>query len=73
MFEPVNDLAKHLPRPNWTGDPVNDMRVAEQHIANGRVLRSEAFRCLGRGLLAGIQGGMHRVIGPIGATPSYPV
>ena len=71
MFEPVNDLARHLPRPAWTGDPVNDRHAAEQHLANGHRLRNEAFRCMVHAVIAWIRGAAHRRVGPFAGTPSH--
>ena len=71
MFESVNDLAKRLPKPKWTGDPINDRQATEQHIANGKRLRNEAFRCLGRALMASIRSAMRQGSTPISGTPSH--
>jgi len=73
MFEPVNDLAARLPRPTWTGDPVNDRRAAEQHIANGRRLRNEAFRCMVHAVIAWFRVTAHRVAGSLVGMPSHQV
>ena len=68
MFESVNDLANRLPKPKWTGDPINDRRATEQHAANGKRLRSEAFRCLGRALMASIRGAIRQGSAPVSGT-----
>ena len=73
MFEPVNDLAARLPRPTWTGDPVNDRLTAEQHLANGRRLRNEAFRCMVHAVIAWFSSFARRVEGRIAGTPSHQV
>lgn len=73
MFEPVNDLAERLPRPTWTGDPVNDRLAAEQHLANGRRLRNEAFRCMVHTVIAWFRGVAHRAAGSLAGTPSHQV
>lgn len=70
MFESVNDLAKRLPHPEWTGDPINDRRAIEQHIANGKRLRSEAVISLWRVVAASFRGRVPSITKPIGATPS---
>ena len=71
MFETVNHLATRLPKPVWTGDPMNDREAMEQHIANGKRLRSEAFRCLGRALIASIRSAMSHGSASVGGTPSH--
>lgn len=62
MFEAVNTLAKRMPAPVWTGDVIKDNLAIDQHIANSRRLRSEAFLCLGRGVVAWFRGGKHRAV-----------
>ncbi len=71
MFEVVNQLARRLPHPEWTGDPMNDRLAIEQYAANGRRLRSEAFRCMGRGLAAWFRGRLPDSAGPIAGEPSH--
>jgi hypothetical protein len=70
MFETVNDLANRLPQPEWTGDPANDRRAIEQHIANGKLLRSEAFRAFWHALITSVRGAMRQGSAPIGGAPS---
>lgn len=71
MFEPVEDLSRRLPHPKWTGDATSDWRVVERHIANGRLLRSEAFACLGRALIAKFRRGSERRTASFEGTPSH--
>ncbi|MEZ5933414.1 MAG: hypothetical protein R3F54_15970 [Alphaproteobacteria bacterium] len=70
MFEPVNDLARRLPHPRLTGDPLEDWHVIEQHVANGRRLRSEAFACMLRSVGAWFRGRAQRPAGSFGGNPS---
>ena len=51
MFETLEDLNKTLPRPKMTGDPERDLLIRERYIRNGKILRSEAFACMGRALI----------------------
>ena len=51
MFEPVNDLAKRLPRPAMTGDAIKDGQITDVYLANARRMRSEAFACIGKALV----------------------
>lgn len=73
MFDAVDDLAKRLPRPDWTGDPINDRRAVAQYIANGRRLRSEALLGIGRAMIAFARGSLHRVAGSFSGAPSHQV
>lgn len=73
MFESVNTLAKRMPAPVWTGDVVKDSLVIDQHIANSRRLRSEAFLCLGRGVVAWFRNGTRRAASLIAASPAHQV
>ena len=70
MFDSVNDLAKRLPQPEWTGDPTNDRRAIEQHVANGKRLRSEAFRAFWLALASSVRGAVRQDSAPIGRAPS---
>ena len=70
MFDSVNDLAERLPQPKWTGDPANDRRAIEQHIANGKRLRSEAFRAFWHALFVSVRGSVRGGAAPIGGAPS---
>ena len=71
MFDSVNELAKRLPQAEWTGDATGDWRVVEQHIANGRRLRSEAFHAAGRLIISWFRGGATKAAGSIARTPSH--
>ncbi len=71
MFDSVNDLAKHLPQPEWTGDPMSDRRAIDQHIANGKRLRSEAFRAFWLALVSSVRGAVRQGDAPIGGAPSH--
>jgi hypothetical protein len=71
MFDSVNHLAYRLPQPEWTGDPANDRRAIEQYIANGKRLRSEAFRAFWVALAAFVRGIWRQGSAPIGGAASH--
>lgn len=61
MFETIQDLNKTLPRPKMTGDPERDLLIREQYINNGKIMRSEAFACMGRSLAKMLKKIWHRL------------
>lgn len=71
MFESVNALSRRLPRSELTNDPRNDFRAREQYISNGRLLKSEAFACMVRALMAALRSGWHQVTRPALSSPSH--
>lgn len=64
MFESVNELNRRLPRPAMTGDPHYDRHVQDLYVSNGRLLRSEAFACLGRSFVKSLRGLWPRLPAP---------
>jgi hypothetical protein len=60
MFDPVNDLAKRLPRPAMTGDAIKDGQIVDVYVANARRMRSEAFACMGKALVRVVTQGWRR-------------
>ncbi|MEM9626123.1 MAG: hypothetical protein AAGA21_07810 [Pseudomonadota bacterium] len=71
MFESVNALSRRLKQPVWTGDQRDEYQLREQHLANARALRNEAFASIGRALIASLRSVWHRITQPVLTSHSH--